>query len=208
MTTGYILTVGAECLRDLSTTEATRVRSQTTGVHSGNNLGLTTKTMESYWCTSQAAGVITLDIVSTNNFVHKVTGADVEGINISMDDGSAGSTIPLSSCSSRSRTRIPPRCSRDERQAVEDSIRTLSGTHTSHLESKNACSEWDFSKLRSKYFSQNSLARTLRVFSRKPGTPWTPCFTAFRQYTEKSWGSNTRISKKLPHLASSWARLA
>ena len=152
MTTGYILTVGAECLRDLSTTEATRVSSQTTGVYSGNNLGLTTKTMESYWCTSQAPGVINLDIVSTNNFVHKVTGADVEGINISMDDDFAGSTIPLSSCSSRSRTRIPPRYSRDERQAVEDSIRTLSGTHTSHLESKNACSEWDFSKLRSKYF--------------------------------------------------------
>ena len=68
MSTGDILTVGAECLGDQSTTEATTVR-------------------------SQAVGVITLDIAGTNNFVHKLSGADVEGINISIDGGRAGSTI-------------------------------------------------------------------------------------------------------------------
>lgn len=42
---------------------------------------------------NKVVGITTLDIVRANKFVHEVTGADIEGINIPIIGGHAGSTI-------------------------------------------------------------------------------------------------------------------
>ena len=183
VSTGDILTVGAECLRDQSTTEATTVR-------------------------SQAVGVITLDIAGTNNFVHKLSGADVEGINISIDGGRAGSTISpfcLQSTKQNSHTTT----------LLKGRAPGCGGQYSERFQALTHCTWRARTRLRSGISATFAAGifpeltgNDLQSFPAKPGERLNCGFYSISAVDQKSRALRRLESSKLPHDASSWARRA
>ena len=205
MTTGYILTVGAECLRDLSTTEATRVRSQSvaTTLVSRRKLWKVTGVLHRLQASSPWTSLVPT-ISCTRSLVQTLRASRFQWtmvvqaprflllLAVHEAELAYHHAIQVQGTSARLWRTVFERFRALTHRTWRARTRVRSGISASFAASI-------FPELTGK---------DLASFSRKPGTPWTPCFTAFRQYTEKSWGSDARISKKLPHLASSWARLA